>query len=67
MDRSAEWLDWVNESEPHEQLHAVRRSVTKGQPYGSEPWVERMVAQWNLGATVRERGRPRKERVNNGS
>ena len=67
MERSAEWHDWVNEGEPHEQLHAVRRSVTKGQPYGSEPWVERMVTQWNLGATLRERGRPKKELVNNGS
>ena len=67
MARHAVWLDWVNEGEPHEQLHALRRSVTKGQPNGSEPWVERMVVQWNLSATIRERGRPKKERVNNGS
>ena len=65
MERPAEWLLWVNEGEPHEQLHAVRRSVTKGQPYGSEPWMEWMVMQWNLGETVR--GRPKKELVNNGS
>lgn len=67
MERPAEWLPWVNEGEPHEQLYAVRRSVIKGQPYGSEPWMERMVTQWNLGATLRERGRPKKELVNNGS
>jgi len=53
--------------EPNEQLSAIRKSVTKGQPYGSEAWVDRMVAQWNLGATLRERGRPKKESVNNGS
>ena len=52
--------------ELHEEIAAVRRSVLKGQPYGSEPWVERMVTQWNLGATLRDRGRPRKEFVNNG-
>jgi len=67
MARPAEWLPWVNEDEPHEQLHAMRRCVLKGQPYGSESWVERMVTQWNLGTTVRERGRPKKELVDNGS
>lgn len=67
MERPADWLDWVNEGETHEQLNAVRRSVIKGQPYGSESWVERMVTQWNLGATLRDRGRPKKELVNNGS
>jgi putative transposase len=67
VERPTDWLDWVNEGEPTEQLSAVRKSVTKGQPYGSEPWVERMVTQWNLGATLRERGRPKKELVNNGS
>jgi putative transposase len=67
MERPSEWLDWVNEGETNEQLSAVRRSVIKGPPYGSEPWVERMVMQWNLGATSRERGRTKKELVNNGS
>lgn len=61
------WPDWVNEGEPAEHLRAVRRSVLKGQPYGSEPWVERMVRQWNLAATLRDRGRPKREFVNNGS
>jgi putative transposase len=67
MERLAEWLGWVNEDERNEQLDAVRRSVLKGQPFGSERWVERMVTQWNLGATLRGRGRPKKELVNNGS
>ena len=67
MERPADWSNWVMEDEPNEQLVAVRRSVTKGQPFGSPPWVEQMVAQWNLGATLRGRGRPKKELVNNGS
>jgi len=33
--------------------------VTKGQPCGSPACVEQMVAQWNLGPTVRGRGRPK--------
>jgi putative transposase len=62
-----EWRQWVNDEEMSEQVAAVRRSVTKGQPFGSSAWVEQMVAQWNLGATLRARGRPKKELVNNGS
>ena len=67
MERPTDWLDWVNEGEPTEQLSAVRKSVTKGQPFGSALWVEQMVTQWNLGATLRARGRTKKELVNNGS
>ena len=67
LERPAEWLYWVGEGESSAQLKAVRRSVIKGQPYGSPSWVELMVTQWNLGATVRERGRPMKELANNGS
>lgn len=67
MERPSKWLDWVNEGETNEQLSAVRRSVIKGQPYGSEPWVEPMVMQWSLSATLRERGRPKNELVDNGS
>ena len=67
MERPAEWLHWVDEGESSAQLKAVRRSVIKGQPYGSAPWVEQMVVQWDLGVTMRGRGRPRKELVNNGS
>ncbi|MFO0707321.1 MAG: transposase [Nitrospira sp.] len=67
MERPAEWANWVREVESNEQLVAVRRSVTKGQPFGSPPWVEQVAAQWNLGATLRGRGRPKKGLVNNGS
>jgi putative transposase len=59
--------DWLKENETSEQIAGVRRSVTKGQPFGSPLWVDLMVARWNLGSTLRERGRPKKEPTNNGS
>jgi hypothetical protein len=40
MDRPTDWPQWVNANELQEQIEAVRRSVIKGQPYGSAPWVE---------------------------
>ena len=39
MERPSKWFDWVNEGEANEQLSAIRKSVTKGQPCGSEAWV----------------------------
>jgi putative transposase len=65
--RPQAWAEWVNVDEQHEQVEALRRSVVKGQPFGSEPWTKQMVTRWNLGMTLRERGRPPKELRNNGS
>jgi putative transposase len=65
--RPEAWAEWVNAEEQPGQVEALRRSVVKGQPYGSEPWMKQMVARWNLGMTLRERGRPPKELGNNGS
>lgn len=67
IERPSNWRELVNVDERQEQIEAVRRSVVKGQPYGSESWVQQMVRQWNLGATLRKRGRPKKEFANNGS
>lgn len=65
--RPPTWLEWVNADEQREHVEALRRSVVKGQPFGSEPWTKQMVTRWNLGMTLRERGRPSKELENNGS
>jgi putative transposase len=65
--RPQAWAEWVNVDEQHEQVEALRRSVVKGQPFGSEPWTKQMVTRWNLGMTLRERGRPPRELRNNGS
>ena len=54
MARPAEWPNWVKEGETHAQLSAMRRSMTKGHRCGSPKWVEQMVAQWNVGVTLRE-------------
>ena len=67
VERPGEWVRWVNEPEPPDELTAVRRSVMKGQPFGGPSWVDQVVATWNLFSTRRARGRPRKELVINGS
>jgi putative transposase len=62
LERPPDWQRLVNTGEGQGQIEALRRSVTKGQPFGSPLWVERMVTQWQLGVTMRGRGRPRKDR-----
>ena len=50
----------MNRAEGKKVLEAIRRSVQRGQPYGSELWSERIVQALGLESTVRPRDRPRK-------
>jgi hypothetical protein len=45
----------------------LRRCVSRGQPFGGEDWVDRMMRRFDLDSVFRPRGRPRKESRNNGS
>jgi putative transposase len=41
-------------------LAAVRKSVERGSPFGSEAWQKRTARRLGLEFTLRPRGRPRK-------
>jgi putative transposase len=55
------WISWVAEPQTETELAAVRCSVNRGRPFGSEDWTEKVVRQLGLESTVRPRGRPRKD------
>jgi putative transposase len=57
--RGPDWLQHVNEARTEAELARVRRSVRRGAPYGSEPWVKQTAAALGLEFTMRSRGRPR--------
>lgn len=59
--RTAGWIEHVNEPLSADERQAVRRSAVRGNPYGDERWSTRMVRRFGLEATLRPRGRPRKE------
>ena len=40
---------------------ALRRSVERGTPFGSEHWVVKTATELGLQSTLRPRGRPRKK------
>jgi putative transposase len=51
---------WVNTLESPKKLKEVRVSVNKCSPYGIDSWVNKTAKQFNIGATLRNPGRPRK-------
>ena len=60
LPRPRGWLQFVNEVETEAELKALRRCVKRGQPFGSDHWIESTAKQLNLESTLRSPGRPRK-------
>ena len=58
--RPRDWLSHVATPHTEAELAALRCSVQRGQPFGTEPWVKRTVAAFGLETTLRPRGRPKK-------
>lgn len=57
--RPDDWPNWVNEPQTEAELEAVRTSVERGAPYGSDRWQKATAARLGLQFTLRARGRPR--------
>ncbi len=55
------WRTLVNKPQTEAEVDAIRRSVARGQPYGSEDWVRRTAKQLGLESTLRAPHRPRKD------
>lgn len=60
--RPRQWVVWVNEPQTPQELETLRRCVSRGQPFGSESWGQRMVRRLGLESTLRPRGRPKKNK-----
>ena len=58
--RQAGWLEHVNTPQTEAELAAVRRSVNRGIPFGSDSWTTQAIRRLGLESTLRPRGRPRK-------
>ncbi|MBI2827348.1 MAG: transposase [Planctomycetia bacterium] len=56
------WLAHVNTPQSEVELEALRRSVRRGQPYGSDHWVKTTAHRLGLVSTIRARGRPKQQR-----
>ena len=58
--RGRNWLRWVNQPQTEAELKAMRESVNRDRPFGSESWQKRTAKRLGLEHTLRPRGRPRK-------
>lgn len=59
--RGKDWLDWVNQPQSEAELKAILRSVDRGAPFGATEWASSMAAEFGLEASLRPRGRPKKD------
>ncbi|MDO8552186.1 MAG: transposase [bacterium] len=57
------YLQWLNQAQTEDEEEAIRRSVTKGNPYGGSGWTDNVVKRFGLEQTLRKVGRPN---TNNG-
>ena len=53
------YWEWVNRSQPKEEIENIRYALKRNRPYGSERWVSQAVARFGLQNTIRSPGRPR--------
>jgi len=56
--RPDDWRARVNRAESVAELEALRAAAQRGRPFGSERWQEDAVRRFELGSTLRPRGRP---------
>ncbi len=54
-----DWRTYVNQPQTEAELKALRHSVQRGTPYGSDAWMTNTAHQLGLQSTLRPRGRPR--------
>jgi len=59
--RPRQWKSYVNRPQGEAELKAIRQSVIRGTPYGSQRWATQSAARLQLKHTLRSRGRPKKE------
>jgi len=53
-----DYVTWVNESQPKEEIENIRYAIKRSRPFGGEWWVSKMVKQFGLESTGRNPGRP---------
>lgn len=57
--RPRQWRAFVNEPQTEAEVEAIRQSVHRGTPFGSDQWLSQSAARLQLKHTLRPRGRPK--------
>ena len=62
VDLPSNWSSFVNRPQTEAELEAVRLSVKRGVPLGSEAWQRRTATRLKLQSTLRDPWRPKRQR-----
>ena len=54
------YITLLNEPQSEVEVEAMRQSIARGNPFGSDSWVRRVIKRYDLETTVRPLGRPKK-------
>jgi len=60
VEETDDYIEWLNQSQPKEEVENIRYALKRGRPYGGGEWRNSMVSQFDLEIAMRSRGRPRK-------
>ena len=60
LEEPRDYLPWLNQSPPKEEIENIRYAQKRSRPYGSEPWVLKAAARFGLENTLRNPWRPKK-------
>ena len=61
VERPKNWVELVNTPQTEDELAALRLSLRRGCPFGSEQWSNDTAERLDLSSTRHPRGRPRKQ------
>lgn len=59
LPKPPDWLTYLNARRSPKEIAEIRRSATRGAPYGAPEWITRVADKYDLQHTLRPRGRPR--------
>lgn len=59
VNSGSDYLDWVNEPQPKDEVKVIRYAIQRGRPFGNEAWTDKTAKVLGLESTLRARGRPK--------
>ena len=54
-----DYLNRLNQAQTESDEEAIKKSITKGSPYGDDSWVKSVIKRFSLEQTLRKVGRPK--------
>lgn len=66
LPRPRNWVEHVNTTQSEAELESLRRAIRRNSPFGDSAWQQTTAKRLGLQATLRPRGRPRKQAASPG-